>query len=66
MLLASSCQQMFVCGFAGRHLNRACIFLAPGPLEEPSLPGLCRPYVSMLNEPQYREALVRLLETRSG
>lgn len=43
MPLASSCQQMFVCGVAGRQLNRDCIFLAPGPLEEPSFPGLCRP-----------------------
>lgn len=65
MLLASSCQQMFVCSVAGRQLNRACIFLAPGPLQEPSLPGFCRPYVSTLHEPQHREALVWLLEKDS-
>lgn len=56
MPLASSCQQMFVCGVAGRQLSRACIFLAPGPLEKPSLPGLCRPYVSAPRDPQHREA----------
>ena len=50
--LASSCQQMFVCGVAGRQLNRACILLAPGPLAEASLQGLCSPYVSTLREPQ--------------
>lgn len=64
MPLASSCQQMFVCGVAGRQLNRACILLAPGPLAEASLQGLCRSYVSTLREPQRREAQARLLQGR--
>ena len=65
MPLASSCQQMFVCGVAGRQLNRACILLAPGPLAEPSLQGLCRPYVSTPQEPQHEEAPGRLLQEGS-
>lgn len=65
MPLASSCQQMFVCGVAGRQLNRACILRAPGPLAEPSLQGLCRPYVSTPQEPPHEEALGRLLQEGS-
>lgn len=35
--------------------------LAPGPLE-PSLPGLCRPYVSKPREPQHGKARDGVLE----
>ena len=62
MPLTSSCQQMFVCIVAGRQLNRAYIFLAPGPLEEAPLPGLFRPYTSKLCEPQHRGPWAWLLE----
>lgn len=65
MPLASSCQQMFVCVVAGRQLDRACIFLAPGLLAEPPLGGLCRPYVSTPREPQHGEAQAWLLEKGS-
>lgn len=67
MPLASSCQQMFVCGVAGRQLNRACVFLAPGPPREPSLCGLCKPSKSTPRKPQHggAQALAQLLEKGS-
>lgn len=50
---ASSCQQMFVWGVAGRQLNRACVCLAPGPRNLPSqgFAGfMCQSHVSHSTE----------------